>query len=124
MKGFTLLDARGFTLLEVMIALAITAGVLLTVITTLNHHLSIVGQDTEETTAVLLGRAKLDDPDFAKSVDDKGDFAPDHPNVKWEREVTPDNPYPGIQCTRLTVSWNDDRKKLSLVQYALQNAQQ
>lgn len=115
---------KGFTLLEVMIALAITAGVLLTVITTLNHHLSLVGQDVEETTAVLVGRAKLDDPEFAKAADNKGTFAPDHPNLKWEREVTPDNPIAGINRTRLTVSWNDDKKKLSLVQYALQNAQQ
>lgn len=113
---------RGFTLLEVMIALAITAGVLLTVISSLNYHLSIVSQDAEETSAVLLGRAKLDDPDFSKQTENKGSFAPDHPALKWEREIT-ETELPGLNRIRLTVSWNDDRKRLSLVQYAPQNAQ-
>lgn len=108
---------KGFTLLEVMIALAITAGVLLTVISSLNHHLSIVSQGNEETTAVLLGRAKLADPEFAKQIDNKGTFAPDHPALKWEREVS-ESDLPGLNRLVLTVSWNNDTKKLSLVQYA------
>ena len=113
---------KGFTLLEVMIALAITAGVLLTVISSLNHHLSIVGQDADETSAVLLGRAKLSDPDFAKQAENKGTFAPEHPGLKWERETVPTD-LPGYNRISLTVRWNDDRKKLILVKYATQNAQ-
>ncbi|HBG05872.1 MAG TPA: type II secretion system protein GspI [Geobacter sp.] len=113
---------RGFTLLEVMIALSIAAGVLLTVISSLNYHLSIVGQDAEETTAVLLGRAKLDDPDFAGQTENKGSFAPDHPALKWEREIS-ETEIPGLNRVRLTVIWNEERKRLSLVQYAPQNAQ-
>lgn len=112
---------RGFTLLEVMIALAIAAGVLLTVISSVNYHLSIVGQDAEETTAALVGRAKLDDPDFSKGTDNKGTFAPDHPAIKWERETT-DTKIPGLSQIRLTVSWNDDKKKIYLVKYSA-NAQ-
>lgn len=111
---------KGFTLLEVMIALAITAGVLLTVISSLNYHLSIVAQDKEETTAVILGRAKLADPDFSKQTDNKGTFAPDHPAIKWEREIVPVTDLPGLNRITLTISWNDDRKKLPLVQYAPQ----
>ena len=111
---------RGFTLLEVMIALAITAGVLLTVISSLNYHLSIVDRDAEETSAVLLGRAKLDDPDFSKVTENKGSFAPDHPEMKWEREITPTE-FPGLNRVLLTVSWNDQRNRLSLVQFAPQN---
>ena len=113
---------KGFTLLEVMIALAISAGVLLTVISSLNYHLSIVGQDAEETSAALLGRAKLDDPDFAKETENKGSFAPDHPELKWERETSPTE-LPGLTRIRLTVSWNDDMKRLSLVKFAPTNAQ-
>ncbi|QWV94030.1 prepilin-type N-terminal cleavage/methylation domain-containing protein [Geomonas oryzisoli] len=113
---------RGFTLLEVMIALAITAGVLLTVISSVNFHLSRIAADTEETTAVLLGRAKLEDPEFAKKTDTKGTFAPDHPDHKWERETTKTE-IPGLNMIRLTVIWANDTKRLSLVQYAPQNAQ-
>jgi len=108
---------RGFTLLEVMIALAIAAGVLLTVIASVNYHLSIIGRDREETTAVLLGRAKLEDPDFVNQTEDKGDFAPDHPEIRWQVEILPAD-IPLLNRKRLTVTWGDeDRYKLSLVQY-------
>ena len=50
---------RGFTLLEIMIALAIMAGVILTVITSFNYHLSVVSRDKEETIAVLLAGQNL-----------------------------------------------------------------
>jgi general secretion pathway protein I len=108
---------RGFTLLEVMIALAIAAGVLLTVISSLNYHLSIIGQDREETTAVLLARARLEDPDFVNVKEDKGDFAPDHPEIKWQIEILPAD-IPMLNRKKLTVIWGAaDRNKLSLVQY-------
>ena len=108
---------RGFTLLEVMVALAIMAGVLVTVICSLNYHLSIIGQDRLETTAALLGRARLEDPDFANQQDNKGDFAPDHPEFKWQVEILPAD-IPLLNRKRLTVTWGEgDSHKLSLVQY-------
>lgn len=113
---------KGFTLLEVMIALAITAGVLLTVISSVNFHLARVSEDAEETTAVILGRAKLEDPEFSRQTDSQGTFAPDHPEHKWTREITKTE-IPGLNQIRLTVSWNNEGKRLSLVQYAPQNAQ-
>lgn len=96
---------------------------LLTVISSLNYHLAIVGQDTEETRAALLGRAKLDDPEFAKVADSKGSFAPEHPGFKWQREISPVPELPGVSRISLTVSWNGDKNKLSLVKLAPQNAQ-
>lgn len=113
---------KGFTLLEIMIALAITAGVLLTVISSVNHHLARIAEDAEQTTAAILGRAKLEDPEFAKEKEDQGNFAPEHPGYKWAREITKTE-LPGLNQIRLTVTWNDDAKRLSLVQYAPQNAQ-
>ncbi|UFS71599.1 prepilin-type N-terminal cleavage/methylation domain-containing protein [Geomonas sp. RF6] len=107
---------KGFTLLEVMIALAIAAGVLLTVISSVNYHLSIVGDDREETVAALVGRAKLEDPDFVKISEKKGTFAPEHPELSWERETTPTE-LPTVSRTVLTVSWQDGKKRLSLVQF-------
>jgi general secretion pathway protein I len=108
---------RGFTLLEVMIALAIAAGVLLTVISSVNYHLSIIGQDQEETRAALLGRARLEDPDFAQQKEEKGNFAPDHPEIKWQMERLPAD-IPLLERKRLTITWGaDDRNKVTLVQY-------
>ncbi len=113
-------SVAGFTLLEVMIALAIMAGVILTVISSFNYHLSVVNRDREETIAVLLARSKLDDPLFNVKVPGKGTFAPDWPGFAWETVVQP-AAIPGtaglLNQLTLTVSWDGDRRKISLVQY-------
>ena len=106
----------GFTLLEVMIALAIMAGVILTVISSFNYHLSVVNRDREETIAVLLGRAKMDDPDFKPGDGGKGTFAPDWPEIAWKADSKPTD-YPGVNRVTFTVSWDSERRKVDLVQY-------
>lgn len=107
---------RGFTLLEVMIALAIMAGVLFTVISSFNYHLDIVTRDREETIAVLLARAKLDDPVVKALEENKGTFAPDWPGIAWETATTPTD-LPGVNRLTLTVSWDNARRTLALVRY-------
>lgn len=107
---------KGFTLLEVMIALAIMAGVVLTVIASFNYHLGIVGRDREETVAVLLARGKLEEPGLAALGRGEGSFAPDRPEVKWTLASAPTE-FPGLKRLTLSVSWGEGRS-LSLVQYA------
>lgn len=110
---------KGFTLLEVMIALAIMAGVVLTVITSFNYHLAVVNRDREETVAMLLARAQLDDPKFRQSENKKGSFAPEWPQYTWEAATAPTE-LPGLSKLTLTVNWDNGRKGLSLVQYVPQ----
>ena len=107
---------KGFTLLEIMIALAIMAGVVLTVISSFNYHLSVVSRDKEETIAVLLARAKLEEPGFKELREKKGTFAPDRPDMNWQADTVPTE-LPGLNKVTLQVSWGGDRNKLSLVQY-------
>lgn len=107
---------KGFTLLEVMIALAIMAGVVLTVITSFNYHLSIVNRDREETVAVLLARVKLEDPKFRELETKKGSFAPEWPEYTWETATEPTE-LPGLTKLTLTVTWDNGRRNLSLVEY-------
>jgi general secretion pathway protein I len=107
---------RGFTLLEVMIALAIMAGVILTVISSFNYHLSMVERDRQETMAVLLARAKMDDPTFKPGDGGSGTFAPDRPDMTWKAESR-QTEYPGINRVALTVSWDAEQRKVVLVQY-------
>lgn len=106
----------GFTLLEVMVALAIMAGVILTVINSFNYHLSVVNRDREETIAVILARAKLEDPDFKPGEEKKGTFAPDWPDISWKADSKPTD-YPGVNRLIFTVSWDAERRKLAFVQY-------
>lgn len=52
-------EEKGFTLLEVMISLAITAGLLVTILYTLNHHLGIAERQEIITTATSLAKMKI-----------------------------------------------------------------
>lgn len=107
---------KGFTLLEVMISLAIMAGVIMTTIVSFNYHLSIVARDKEEGTATILARAKIDDPAFAQLPAGKGTFAPDHPELGWEKALQPTQ-LSGVDKMIFTVSWDQDKKKVALVRY-------
>ena len=106
---------KGFTLLEVLIALAIMAGVVVTVLTAFNHHLGIVNRDREETVMTLLARGLLDDPEFRRREENKGTFAPQWPQVTWERTMEPSD-LPGVVRLVLTVAWGTERK-VAFVQY-------
>ena len=108
---------RGFTLLEVMVALAILAGVVLTVITSFNYHLGVIGRDREESEAVLLARSKLEEPGLFKQEKKDGTFAPERPDVTWRLVTTPTELL-GLARHSLTVTWNTGQRSLTLVQYA------
>ncbi|TWJ33468.1 type II secretion system minor pseudopilin GspI [Geobacter argillaceus] len=117
MNRGTWTGARGFTLLEVLIALAIMAGVVTTVISVFNQHLSVVSRDKEETIALLLARSKIDEPGFRDlPAGSKGTFAPQWPLIAWETATAPTE-LPGVSRLTLTVTWDGTRRKLSLVQY-------
>ncbi len=107
---------RGFTLLEVMVALAILTGVILTVITSYNYHLGVVLRDKQETEAILLARAKLDEPGFLKQAQTSGDFAPQRPDITWKTNKTAAD-LPGVDRLTFTVSWDGERHKLVLVKF-------
>jgi len=108
---------KGFSLLEVLIALAILSGVIMTVIVSFNYHLGVVVRDKEETTAVLLARAKIDDPGFPSLPPGKGNFAPSRADILWEKSVSATE-LPGVQRMILTVSWDNSKRSLFLVRYA------
>ena len=107
---------HGFTLLEVLVALALLAGVLTSVVVIFNRHLSLVVRDREETTALLLARAKLDQPDFLTAITAEGTFAPEQPEMTWKRQALPSD-FSGVQRYVVTVSWQQGRRTLSLVTY-------
>jgi general secretion pathway protein I len=109
----------GFTLLEVMIALAIMAGVVVTIIGAVNHHLGLAARDREETVAVLLARGKLAEPGFATQETTAGTFAPAWPEYSWRRELLPTETI-GLKRLVLTISWQEKRQTMALVQYVAQ----
>lgn len=111
-------NERGFTLLEVMIALAIMAGVVFTVIGAVNYHLAIVERDRQETVAVLLARQKLAELEEEKNLADKreGTFAPDRPEFTWAMTAVPTE-LAALRRMTLTVSWDNKKRSVALVRY-------
>ena len=81
---------RGFTLLEVMVALAIIATALVTLLGSHLMSLNLAQKHKEQTLAAMLARQKMEENltvPFDSLVTDSGDFGPAHPEYKWELEV-------------------------------------
>ncbi len=97
---------KGFTLLEVMVALAIIATALVTLLGTHLMSLNLAQKNKEQTLEVMLARQKMEElftVPFESVNSDSGDFAPEHPEYKWEISVeNSDNDY--LKNVKITVS--------------------
>ena len=81
---------RGFTLLEVMVALAIIATALVTLLGTHLMSLNLAHRHKEQTMATMLARQKMEElltTSFDSLASEAGDFGSEHPGCKWEFEV-------------------------------------
>jgi len=112
---------RGFTLLEVMVALAIMAGVVLTVLGSVNYHLGVIAAERDSTALTILGRYKLDEiVQGTVSVPDKseGTFAPLHPEISWRTEKV-DTQLPMLKKLVMKVRRTSDKREVTLVRFVL-----
>lgn len=109
---------RGFTLLEVVIALAIMAGVVLTLLGAVNYHLKVIAEERDSTAMTLLARFRLAEIEQAPAKGE-GDFAPAHPELKWKAELLPAM-LPGLQKLVITVQRSGDNREVTLVRYISQ----
>jgi len=81
---------RGFTLLEVMVSLAIMAGVILTLLGAVNYHLTIISREQENSGLTLLARAKLTELEMqGVPLKSEGTLDPGHPEISWQAELFP-----------------------------------
>jgi len=81
----------GFTLLEVMIAMAILAIALVAVFQSQSQSISMIGQSRFETTAALLAQSKMATIDGTKTgniTSDNGTFDDHFPDYTWTVEVS------------------------------------
>ena len=82
---------RGFTLLEVMIAMAILAITLVVVFQSQSQSISMAGRARFETTASFLAQSKMAEIESANPenvVSDSGNFGDDFPYYSWQVDVT------------------------------------
>ena len=81
---------RGFTLMEVMIAMAVLAIALVAVFQSQSQSISMAGDSRFLTTASLLAQSRMVEIDAADPRDVKagnGDFGEDFPDYRWQVEI-------------------------------------
>jgi general secretion pathway protein I len=111
MKG----EVSGFTLLEVMVSLAIMAGVILTLLGSVNYHLGIIANERDSTTLTLLARNRMAEMGELP-VKGEGTFAPSHPELSWKSDLLPAD-LPGLQKLVVRVKRGADGREVALVRY-------
>lgn len=78
---------NGFTLLEVMVSLAIVAVVLVSLLISQSQSVSLQDEIKFNTTAVMLAQKKISEIELEetdKLNSDNGDFGEDFPDYSWE----------------------------------------
>ena len=107
----------GFTLLEVMVALAIIATALMAVLGSQSQSLSIASETKFSTTAIFLAQhkmAELEAKDPEELSADSGDFGEEFPGYRWDLRVSdvasvePENVSDYLSQLDLTVSRGED----------------
>jgi len=82
---------EGFTLLEVMIALAILSIALIAVLGLQSQAISIVDESSNLTIAAFLAKSKMAELEANEEITagfSSGDFGEDFPGYRWEVEIT------------------------------------
>jgi general secretion pathway protein I len=116
----------GFTLLEVMVAVAIIAIALTAVLGSQSQSVSLASEAKFNTTAPLLAQSKLSeievlDPDDLR--DDSGDFGDDFPGYTWQYSVQPvdfekpENAADRLKRIDLTIAWGEGGSYKYLLSY-------
>jgi general secretion pathway protein I len=114
----------GFTLLEVMIAMAILAIVLVAVFQSQSQSVSMAGRARFLTTASLLAQERMAEAERAgvdRLLTTSGDFGVHYPGYEWKIEVN-DTPLDNLKQVSVTVAnnWMGANHVYSLVYYAPQ----
>ena len=115
---------EGFTLLEVMVAVALLAIALTAVLGSQSQSVSLASEAKFNTTAALLAQSKMAEVEVEDAEDltsDSGDFGEDFPGYTWQMTASsvllghPENVSDHLKQIDLTISWGED----GLYQYGL-----
>ena len=92
LNNFKLPESRGFTLLEVMVAVAILAIALVAILKANLQSLDSLTEIREQTTASMLAASKLAEIEAigaANWTELEGDFGEDYPGFSWQVASAP-----------------------------------
>ena len=102
---------KGFTLLEIMISLAVIGGLLVTLLYTLNYHLSIAERHERVTVASMLAKDKMSETE-KNPVETKGEFPEPYSGYRFITG-TKESPFPGFSVIYVVVSDGKEEVKLA-----------
>ncbi len=116
----TLRGNSGFTLLEVMLALAIMATVILTLLSSVNYHLGIVSAERDTAALTVIARNRMTELVQQGALQQKGEgtLAPSHPELTWRSELLPTQ-LPTLQKLVFRLGRTGDKQEVTLVYYLL-----
>ncbi len=104
---------RGFTLLEIMVALAIISISMLALLTLGNRSIGVHDRLQHLTQATLLAQQKMAESELearrvgvAQLADSTGGFVDPFTDYRWQIEIV-NTPLPAVQMVTVTVLWGD-----------------
>lgn len=106
-----LFRVSGFTLLEVLIALAVVGGLLVTLIYTLNYQLSILERHEKITISTMFAKNKMLEME-KNPADTSGNFEEPFNSYSYETKVK-ESPYAGISEVIVSVKAGEEEVKLN-----------
>ena len=111
---------RGFTVLEIMICLAILSGVVVTMLSSLNYHLGLVAYNRELVTAAVLARDKAQEAALLGVPKVReGSFAEPMDSFSWKIAADKTD-FEGVRRLGVNISWGVDNR-VSFISYLLEN---
>ncbi len=118
----------GFTLLEVMIAIAFIGIALMALLALQHSNLQSVIKARDLTRAAMLAQALMSQAElerFPPAGESHGDFAQLYPgefrNFRWRREVDPSPLFPDIARVRVSVLWGPRLRQSFIVTEFMRN---
>jgi general secretion pathway protein I len=110
-------SADGFTLLEVMVALAIIAFAVVTYVHSQNTGMALLNESTNVTVATLLAQGRmvvLEGSNVSGSLEREGIFDDaEYAGFRWKEWVV-STPLPNILEAHVEVSWDDNRGRRAI----------
>lgn len=106
----------GFTLIEIMVSLAVLAIALTVLLGLRNRDIALSAYSGHLTEATLLARQRISEVSFAGFPDlgaREGDFGEEYPNYKWKEEVK-QTPYEVVRELNLEVLWKEGKREESV----------
>jgi general secretion pathway protein I len=111
---------RAFTLLEIMVAMAIIGIALIALLSLGNRSIAIHSRLQHLTQATLLAQQKMAESELearrvggAKLADDDGVFAEPFSNYRWRITIS-GTPLPAVQMVTVTVLWGQEERNESV----------